>query len=78
MEPFKLKYKKMKENNQYGTPDALGIVIDLLIDDDQESLIHRKTLLHKDLFYIGTGVRSHKKWKINSCLLLGGVLIKDE
>lgn len=78
MEPFKLKYKKMKENNQYGIFDALGIVIDLLIDDDQESLIHRKTLLHKDLFYIGVGVRSHKKWQINTSILLGGMLFVEE
>ena len=78
MAPFKLKYKKMKESNQYGTPDALGIVIDLLIDDDQESLIHRKTLLNKELQYIGTGIRSHKKYQINTSILFGGMYILEE
>lgn len=77
MEPFKLKYKKIKESNQYGIPDALGIVIDLLIDDDQESLIHRKTLLNPELLYIGTGIRSHKKYQINTSILFGGLLLKE-
>ncbi|MBL4594830.1 MAG: CAP domain-containing protein [Flavobacteriales bacterium] len=76
MKKLKKKYKKMKESNQYGYPDALSIVIDLLIDDDKESLIHRKTLLHKDLKYIGIGIRSHKKYRINTSLLFGGELIE--
>ena len=76
MRKFKKKYVKMKENNQYGYPDALSIVIDLLIDDNQESLIHRKTLLHKDLNFIGVGIRPHKKFQINSSLLFGGKLIE--
>ena len=66
----------MKESNQYGFPDALSIVIDLLIDDDMESLIHRKTLLHKELKYVGIGIRSHKKYRINSSLLFGGDLVQ--
>ena len=78
MRSFRLKYNKMKESNQYGFPDALGIVIDLLIDDDQESLIHRRTLLNKDLHYVGVGIRAHKKWQVNTSLLFGGVLIEVE
>ena len=77
MKKLKKKYKKIKENNQYGYPDALSIVIDLLIDDDQESLIHRKTLLHKDLKFIGVGLRPHKKFRINTSLLFGGELIAE-
>jgi hypothetical protein len=75
MKSFYLKYNKVKESNQYGIPDALGIAIDLLIDNDQESLIHRKTLLHKNLVYIGVGIRSHKKFQINTTILFGGFLI---
>ena len=75
MKKFYTKYDKMKENNQYGFPDALSIVVDLLIDDDKESLTHRKTLLHEDLEYIGVGIRAHEKYQVNTCLLFGGKLI---
>ncbi len=75
MKKFRKKYDKVKESNQYGFPDALSIVIDLLIDDNKESLIHRKTLLHKNLKYIGVGIRSHKMYQINTSLLFGGKLI---
>ena len=75
MKKFKKKYKKMKECNQYGYPDALSIVIDLLIDDGIESLTHRRKLLHKDLKFIGVGIRSHKKYRVNTSILLGGELI---
>jgi Cysteine-rich secretory protein family len=74
MVPFKLKYEKIKESNQYGYPDALSIVVDLLIDDNQESLIHRKTLLNEDILFIGTGIRAHKKYQSNTSILLGGEL----
>ncbi len=77
MEPFREKYSKIRESNQYGFPDALSIVIDLLIDDDQESLIHRRALLNKDLRYIGVGIRSHKKYRINTSILMAGELIKQ-
>ncbi len=77
MKKLRLKYQKLKENNQYGFPDALSIVIDLLIDEDKESLSHRKTLLHKDLKFIGVGIRSHKKYKINTSLLFAGEIIEQ-
>jgi hypothetical protein len=73
---LKNKYKIIKENNQYGFPDALSIVIDLLIDDDMESLLHRKTLLHKNLKYVGVGIRSHKTFQINTSILFGGEIIE--
>lgn len=70
MEKFKSNYTKIKESNQYGYPDALSIVIDLLIDDDQESLRHRKMLLDPELKFIGVGIRNHKKYQINTSILL--------
>ena len=76
MKKFRKKYSKLKENNQYGDPDALSIVIYLLIDDEQESLVHRKTLLHKKLKYIGVGIRSHKEFRVNTSLLFGGEIIE--
>tara|TARA_R110001592_G_scaffold76385_1_gene230539 strand:+ start:2818 stop:3462 length:645 start_codon:yes stop_codon:yes gene_type:complete len=70
MEKFKSQYNKIKESNQYGYPDALSIVVDLLIDDDQESLRHRKMLLDPELKFIGVGIRNHKKFRINTSVLL--------
>ncbi len=78
MRKLNQKYQRLKENNQYGFPDALSIVIDLLIDEDKESLIHRKTLLHKDLKYIGVGIRAHKKYQTNTSLLLAGDIIDTD
>ncbi len=72
MEKFKNKYKIIRECNQYGYPDALSIVIDLLIDEDKESLNQRKALLNSELKYIGIGIRSHKKYEINTSILMGG------
>lgn len=69
MEQLNNKYEKIKESNQYGFADAMSIVIDLLIDDEQESLRHRKMLLDPNFKYIGVGVRNHKKWRINTALL---------
>jgi len=77
MTPFSAKYDKIRECNQYGYPDALSIVFDLLMDDNQESLIHRRALLNKDLRYIGVGIRSHKKYQINTSILMAGDLIEQ-
>lgn len=72
--PLQKKFKKVKESNQYGFPDALSIVVDLLIDDEQESLRHRKMLLDPDFLYVGVGIRAHKKFMINTSILMGGEL----
>ncbi len=72
IKPFDKKYTKVKESNQYGYPDALSIVVDLLMDDEQESLRHRKMLLDPELQFIGVGIRAHKKFMINTSILLGG------
>ena len=72
MKPLEKKFKKIKESNQYGFPDALSIVVDLLIDDEQESLRHRKMLLDPELTHVGVGIRAHKKFMINTSILLGG------
>lgn len=71
------KFEKIKESNQYGFPDALSIVVDLLIDNDYESLRHRKMLLDPDLQSIGVGIRSHKKYLINTSILMAGNKKKD-
>lgn len=73
---LKTNFKKVKESNQYGFPDALSIVVDLLIDDEQESLRHRKMLLDPDLLFIGVGIRAHKKYMINTSILLGSEILE--
>ncbi len=70
MAKLKEKYKKVKEINQYGFPEALDIVIDLLLDEGVESLIHRRALLTPDYQYIGVGLTFHKKWTTNCSILL--------
>jgi len=77
IQKFKKRYNKIKESNQYGFPDALSIVVDLLIDDDYESLRHRKMLLDPELEFIGVGIRNHKKYMINTSILLANELKKD-
>lgn len=75
MKKFNEKFDKIKESNQYGFPDALSIVVDLLIDDGQESVRHRKMLLDPELQFIGVGIRSHKKYMINTSILLANELV---
>lgn len=75
---LKTNFKKVKESNQYGFPDALSIVVDLLIDDEQESLRHRRMLLDPDFLFVGVGIRAHKKYMINTSVLFGGEIILNE
>lgn len=74
---MKTNFKKVKESNQYGFPDALSIVVDLLIDDEQESLRHRKMLLDPELIFVGVGIRAHKKYMINTSILLGAEILQE-
>jgi uncharacterized protein YkwD len=65
------RYEKALENCQYGYSDALSVVIDLLIDEDIPDLGHRKSLLNKDVKYIGTAIRKHKVYRFNCVIELG-------
>lgn len=65
------RYKKAMENCQYGYNDALSIVIDLLIDEDIPTLSHRKSLLDKEVKFIGTAIRKHKVYRYNCVIELG-------
>ncbi len=53
------------ENCSYGNSDAVGIVIQLLIDQDVPSLGHRKNILSKTYKSIGVAIAPHKKWQYN-------------
>lgn len=71
-DPFSARITEVKqyygfvfENCQYGYPDALSIVIDLLIDQDVADLGHRKTILNPTLKFAGVSIQPHKKFRVN-------------
>lgn len=53
------------ENCSYGYKDAIGIVMQLLIDDGVPSLGHRKNIFKKGFKYVGVSIRPHKKYRYN-------------
>jgi uncharacterized protein YkwD len=60
---FKDTYGMIAENCDYGNDKALAIVIHLLIDEGQGTIEHRKTLMDKNLKYVGVSIQPHKKEK---------------
>ena len=65
------RYLMALENCQYGYSDALSIVIDLLIDEDIPDLSHRKSLLNKEVKYVGASIRKHKVYGYNCVIEMG-------
>lgn len=63
MKKFKGIYSSTAENCDYGNKDGLSIVIHLLIDEGQGTIEHRKTILDKNLKYVGVSIQPHKKEK---------------
>lgn len=63
IQKFKGVYGNVAENCDYGYKDPLSIVIHLLVDEGQASVEHRKTLLDKNLKYVGVSIQAHKKEK---------------
>jgi len=58
----------MAENCSYGNDDALRIIMQLLIDNNVESLGHRINILNNIYSKIGVAIRPHKKWGANAVL----------
>ena len=63
MKKFKETYSSTAENCDYGNNKALSIVIHMLIDEGQATIEHRKTIMNKDLKYVGVSIQAHKKEK---------------
>jgi uncharacterized protein YkwD len=63
MKKFKGVYTTTAENCDYGNKDGLSIVIHLLIDEGQGTIEHRKTIMDKNLKYLGVSIQPHKKEK---------------
>ena len=55
------------ENIDFGPSAAMDIVLDLLIDQDVESLGHRKNILNLNFTRIGVSIGAHKEYR-NSCV----------
>ena len=63
MKKFKSVYKSWGENCDYGSKDALAIVMHLLIDEGQGTIEHRKNMLEKKYTFVGVSIQPHKKEK---------------
>jgi len=56
-------YQSRGENCDYGSNDALAIVMSMLIDDGVSSYGHRENILDKEYNLIGVSIQLHKKYK---------------
>jgi uncharacterized protein YkwD len=65
-------FPRWGENCSYGYSDGLGIVMQLLIDEDHADLGHRKTILSEKYTHIGTAIRPHRKYNWNCVQDFGG------
>ena len=58
-------WNRIAENCSYGYEEAVNIVGQLLLDDNVPSLGHRKSIISKELEFIGVAVAPHKKYRFN-------------
>ncbi|HEY4797737.1 MAG TPA: CAP domain-containing protein [Bacteroidia bacterium] len=63
MKKFKGVYTATAENCDYGNQDALSIVMNLLVDEGQGTVEHRKNIMDKNLKFAGVSIQPHKKEK---------------
>lgn len=66
---------RLGENCSYGSPTALEVVTDLLIDEGVESLGHRKNILNPDFSAVGACTRPHMTWRYCTVIDFGKPLI---
>jgi uncharacterized protein YkwD len=66
------KHHGIGENCEYGSDEALDIVMRLLIDDKIANLRHRKNILNPDFAYTGVSIQPHKRYKVNTVIIYGG------
>ncbi|MDQ3192064.1 MAG: CAP domain-containing protein [Bacteroidota bacterium] len=65
------KYIGIGENCDYGNANGLFIVMSLLIDENVESLGHRKNILNPEYIYTGASIQKHKRHGFNGVILYG-------
>ncbi|MES2837792.1 MAG: CAP domain-containing protein [Bacteroidota bacterium] len=66
--PKKYTQNSFAENRQYGDTNTIDIVMALLLDDEVESLEHRKNILNPKFNKIGLAIRPHKK-EFSNCVI---------
>ncbi len=71
MRKIKESYSAYAECCDYGSNDALSIVMHLLIDEGQASVEHRKILLESKYKFTGASIQPHKKEKWTCVIELG-------
>lgn len=64
------------ENCDYGSNNALDIVMSLLIDDDVPDLGHRENILDPAYKNIGVSIQEHKKYDWNCVMDFNGAKLK--
>jgi uncharacterized protein YkwD len=76
---FEKRYKKVMkrynivgENCDYGSSEAIEIVMRLLIDDGIKDVGHRKNILNSRFKAVGVSIAEHKKYIYNCVMSFGG------
>jgi uncharacterized protein YkwD len=68
---LKNKYNPVAENCEYGSQNAMQIVMNLLIDEANPDFLHRKNFLNFEFNSIGVSIQPHKKHKTNCVIEFG-------
>jgi uncharacterized protein YkwD len=66
------KYNSLGENCDYGSDEALAIVLNLLIDENIPNLGHRKNILNPAFAHTGAAIHQHKRYKVNTVIIYAG------
>jgi uncharacterized protein YkwD len=66
------KYNGVAENCEYGTPDPIKAVINLLIDEGVPDYGHRKNILNPSFRYTGASIQPHKRFRYNVVINYAG------
>jgi hypothetical protein len=67
-----VQYESYGENLYFGEENALGIFMDLLIDEGEKDVGHRKNILDKNFCCIGISIQPHKKYGACCIIEFGG------
>lgn len=67
-----IQYEFIGENCSYGFNQSMDILMQLLIDEDESDLGHRKNILNHNFQYIGIAIAPHKKLTWNCVMEFGG------
>ena len=68
-------YEFIGENCSYGFNESMEILMQLLIDEDESDLGHRKNILNPNFQYIGIAIAPHKKLTWNCVMEFGGTIL---